>query len=134
VRGSSGMTESLAHGHPSRIRVYDSRLRLSPLLLVAVLATFACGGRTLEVPSESGQGPTGNTGSDQDAASSESASGSSGGKTGTPFPVCPNPAPDVGWSCSTPNQGCAYVDYETGACVSFVCSNGHWISSTPAGC
>jgi hypothetical protein len=120
--------------------VQHSRPPLSPLLLftaVAALATVACGGRTLEGPSGSGQGTTGSNdppGDDQDAASSESSSSSGGGKTGTPFPVCPNPAPDVGWSCSTPNQGCAYVDYETGACVSFVCSNGHWVSSTPAGC
>ncbi len=117
---------------------YRRRLLL-PLPLLAVVATFACGGRTLEGPSESVQGSSGGTGNDspagdQDAASTQSASGSSGGKTGTPFPVCPNPAPDVGWSCSTPNQGCAYVDYDTGACVSFVCESGHWISSTPAGC
>ncbi len=125
------------------------RLLLSSRLLaaLAVLAAFACGGRTLEGPSESepsesenaSSSGTGNdsSGNDQDAASTQSSGGgggSSGGKTGTPFPVCPNPAPDVGWSCNTPNQGCAYVDYTTGACISFVCENGHWVSSTPAGC
>ena len=112
------------------------------LPLLSALVVLACGGRTLEGPSGSGgsSSGTGNDSSsnDQDAASEQSASGgssgSSGGKTGTPFPVCPNPAPDVGWSCSTPNQGCAYVDYDTGTCISFVCESGHWISSTPAGC
>src|SRR5208282_1157732 len=102
---------------------------------------MACGGRTLDVTSGEGQDASDSSSSDdqsangRDAASSANESSSGGTSSGSAFPICPNVAPKAGWSCPTPNQGCAFVDYDTGACVSFVCdSGGHWASSTPAGC
>jgi hypothetical protein len=127
------------------------RVLVPSVLLFALFALAACGGRTLSDESEAGADPTKTEtpaetpdGSTPAPATSASASpnptgsnpGSGNDSTpGDPFPVCPASAPNVGDACATQNQGCAYVDFDKGTCISFTCdSNGRWQSSTPAGC
>jgi hypothetical protein len=111
-------------------------------LAFLALSLAACGGRTLEMPTAGADGgaaaATGSdsAGSEDGGASSTGSSGSGGSGSGNGyFPVCPNNAPQAGWSCETPNQGCAYVVLPSNDCVSFTCdASGHWVNSTPAGC
>ncbi|MGO8999911.1 MAG: hypothetical protein ACLQVI_41825 [Polyangiaceae bacterium] len=105
---------------------------LSSLTLAALAMVTGCGGQIILAAPDSGAVPvTSVTGTSEDAGTD----GAPGTSNGQPFPECPGTQPQAGYTCTTPNQGCAYVNVQTGACVSWTCdSTGHWVSSTPAGC
>jgi hypothetical protein len=135
------VAEDASAGHKVVMRV-----SLASLLF---LAAVACGGRLASegsggstasskvTPSDdtADGGATPSSGDDSTGTGSGSGSGSGASSGGDPFPVCPDVAPSAGAACPNKGQGCAFVDFDTGTCVSFTCdSNGHWQTSTPAGC
>jgi hypothetical protein len=82
------------------------------LLAVAIAAAAACGGQVSGNP----DGGTTSSGS----SSGGSSSGSGGGSV--PVPLCPVDPPNVGVSCASPGQGCAYMI--DGQCEGYRCSSG----------
>ncbi len=106
-----------------------------------LLALVACGGKIAAEPSGSTEDagatndPPGTTTDDSGVTTTPTDPSNPGGPIGDPFPVCPALAPTAGATCTTPNLGCAYVDYDKGSCISLTCdSKGVWETSTPAGC
>jgi hypothetical protein len=121
------------------------------LSLALLLTAPACGGHIILGAPDSGVPANTNVcASDNDCVGGEPGScqagrcttpGEDGGSVSSspppngPFPECPGTKPETGSACSTPNQGCAYVDITAGTCESWTCdSKGEWESSTPAGC
>lgn len=101
-------------------------------LCLLPIALGACGGHVI-LGAGDGGASSGNGGGNPPGASDDAGAGQP--PPGTPFPVCPGTPPKTGWSCPTPNQGCAYVDVQAGTCESWTCNKSYeWQSSTPAGC
>ncbi len=128
----------LGHGRVMRVKLAGGFLALACL----AVGLAACGGQIIVNPGDGGlvpvtsvvSGGQGSSSSGDAGAASSGENGSSGG-SGTDFPECPATQPEPGFTCTTPNQGCAYVDLQAGTCASWTCSKDHvWVVSTPAGC
>jgi hypothetical protein len=90
------------------------------VVLAALLASAACGGKVTGDPAPPGA---------SDGGGSSSSSSGSGSGSGQGFGVCPADAPNIGDACGMPNQGCVYL-YGNGGCVAYVCDGSdHWVSS-----
>ena len=106
------------------------RFLVGMLAAAAVTLAAACGGHIILDAPDSGH-PSKSSSSD-DGGDSASPPGDPGQ---TPFPVCPEIAPETGSACPTPNQGCVYDDLQAMTCASWTCdADMHWVLSTPAGC
>lgn len=85
----------------------------------------ACGGQVIYPPTDDGGGGS-------SSGSSSSTAADSGGDGGTDFfPVCPPDPPTPGTTCTTPHQGCRYVQIG-GGCEAYAC-DGTW-RNAPEGC
>jgi hypothetical protein len=105
----------------------------------AAVALSGCGGQIIMGTGDAGAEPVtsvvGSSPGSEDAGTDGAYTGSNPGNPGGAFPECPGQQPEAGETCTTPNQGCAYVNIQNGSCVSWTCSaSGAWYSSTPAGC
>jgi hypothetical protein len=104
------------------------------LAILASLATLSgCGGQIIASAEDGSAVPV--TSVAPPSSSEDGGTGTGTGSSSNPFPECPGQQPKAGYACTTPNQGCAYVDITTKACQSWTCGSNHeWYSSTPAGC
>lgn len=107
---------------------------MRPLLALFLLIP-ACGGQIILGAPDSGEVPVTSVVGAGENAGDGGSSASNGGSSDSNFPVCPGQEPKAGYTCTTPNQGCAYVNLQQKTCESWTCSANHvWVSSTPAGC
>ena len=83
------------------------------MLAVCVAVVQGCGGQVSGSPDAGGDGraPSGSSSGSNSASGGSSGSGTtsgSGGGSGGQVPLCSPDPPEVGVSCATTGQGCAY--------------------------